>query len=53
MSALPPKADISGRIFNVHFVPIADIGLLLLGHFVGAAEERKWTGKAKCFCRVV
>jgi hypothetical protein len=26
MSALPPKADIRRRFFNVRFVPIADIG---------------------------
>jgi hypothetical protein len=25
MSALPPKADITGRIFDVRFVPEADI----------------------------
>jgi hypothetical protein len=25
MSALPPKADIDGRIFDVRFVPEADI----------------------------
>jgi hypothetical protein len=25
MSALPPKADIDGRLGNVRFVPIADI----------------------------
>jgi hypothetical protein len=26
MSALPPKADIGGREFDVRFVPKADIG---------------------------
>jgi hypothetical protein len=30
MSALPPKADIAGRQFNVRFVPKADICLAIL-----------------------
>ena len=53
MSTLPPKADIGSVLSDVRFVPIADIGLLLLDHFVGAAEGRRWTGKAKCLRRVV
>ena len=28
MSALPPKADIGRHLFNVRFVPIADIAAL-------------------------
>jgi hypothetical protein len=31
MSALPPKADINRRAFDVHFVPKADIGEIVSG----------------------
>jgi hypothetical protein len=30
MSALPPKADMCGALAHVRFVPIADIGLLIV-----------------------
>ena len=53
MSTLPPKAHIDSVLSDVRFVPIADIGLLLPDHFVGAAEGRRWTGKAKYLRRVV
>jgi hypothetical protein len=48
-----PKAHIDSVLSDVRFVPIADIGLLLPDHFVGAAEGRRWTGKAKYLRRVV
>ncbi|MGB8095351.1 MAG: hypothetical protein WCF62_32330, partial [Pseudolabrys sp.] len=35
MSALPPKADIPRSLFDVRFVPIADIGTNTVGRLVG------------------
>jgi hypothetical protein len=42
MSALPPKADIDRQLWNVCFVPIADIGTMesrLLDHLIGKYEQ--------------
>jgi hypothetical protein len=50
MSALPPKADIAERNWDVRFVPKADVSRCsknplskasLFDHLVGAAEERQ------------
>jgi hypothetical protein len=38
MSALPPKADIAGRLLDVRFVPKADIGTIT----VSAIPEELW-----------
>jgi hypothetical protein len=38
MSALPPKADIAERNWDVRFVPKADIAALF-DHLVGAAGQ--------------
>jgi hypothetical protein len=37
MSALPPKADIAERDWDVRFVPKADIGAPIAGHLVPGA----------------
>jgi hypothetical protein len=43
MSALPPKADIRRREYDVRFVPKADIlrcgKMTLFDHLVGAGEQ--------------
>jgi hypothetical protein len=46
MSALPPKADITGQQLDVRFVPKADIlrcgkGTPLFDHLVGAQEDSR------------
>jgi hypothetical protein len=46
MSALPPKADIGERGWDVRFVPKADFDRSL-DHLVGAGEQRRWHGKAE------
>ena len=45
MSALPPKADIVGREWDVRFVPKADsctaAKWILFDHLAGATKERQ------------
>jgi hypothetical protein len=39
MSALPPKADIAGRQFDVRFVPLRDIGYPIVANEQEFATE--------------
>jgi hypothetical protein len=48
MSALPPKADIAGRQWNVRQVPKADIARLF-DHLVGAGQQSRRRGKSERF----
>jgi hypothetical protein len=53
MSALPPKADINGCIFDVCFVPKADsctAANWLFDHLVGNGNNAGRHGETKCFC---
>jgi len=54
MSALPPKADIEGRQFDVRFVPKGDKAHCsksrLLDHLIGDRRELRKC-QPKCFCR--
>ena len=51
MSALPPKADISGRQFDVRFVPKADsctaTNSRLFDHLVGGVQQATWQVEAQ------
>ena len=49
MSALPPNADMCGAIWDVRFVPIADIPALF-DHLIGACEQRRRYLNPKRFC---
>jgi hypothetical protein len=49
MSALPPKADIGLRLFDVRFVPIADIASSLFDHLVGGSEKQRRYCKVERF----
>ena len=46
MSALPPKADIGTQLWNVRFVPKADIRPFIDG-LIGAGEDRLRTCKSE------
>jgi hypothetical protein len=52
MSALPPKADIDGRAWDVRFVPKADIRSALFDHFVGEGQEILGQLNACALCRL-
>ena len=53
MSALPPKADIGGRQFDVRFVPEADLCTaaksVLVDQLIGCHKQRLWDGEAERF----
>jgi hypothetical protein len=41
MSALPPKADIAARQFDVRFVPIAEVGTTCVHQHLDMANDIK------------
>jgi hypothetical protein len=52
MSALPPRADIHRRLFDVRFVPIADIADPSFDYIVGPQKDRRWDVDAQYFGRL-
>ena len=47
MSALPPKADIGTQLWNVRFVPKADIGYSSINRAVGAEQSERRNREAQ------